>query len=579
MNNPSDKVNLSLLDDLASEQESFKRETKKPNAHKVACDGANVAEEALALPVQDATLQNHTDAVEATEVESDEKTIRRLAALTPMEYDRARKDEARRLHVQLVTLDKMVAAERGEKSKGNVPEALADVEPWHEAVDGVALLEELVDVVLRFIVCTAETARAVALWIVMTWLIDSVDVAPIAMITAPEKRCGKTQLLILIKRLSRRPLAASNITPAAMFRSIQAWCPTLLIDEADAFMRENEELRGLLNCGHTRDSAFVVRTVGEDHTPQQFFVFGAKAVAGIGRLADTLVDRAIVFELRRKLPHEQVEKLRHAEAGMFDILRSKLARWADDNEQAVRYARPSAPDSLNDRAADNWEPLLQIAEVVGGTWPEMVRQAALVLSGDTAHSQSVGAELLSDIQEVFDVKRLARISSAELVLALCEDEEKPWATWNRGKPISPKQLSTQLRAYGIHSKNIRYDGHVPKGYERSDFKEAFSRYLSPIVAATSLQPCQADVWPVAEPNAQSATDAETTVQATCLEWATDGGHAAADSVHSTFVAVPKADGATSQPSADNGCSGVADESVEADPESNSTINDVAEDDL
>ena len=194
--------------------------------------------------------------------------------------------------------------------------------------------------VRRFIVCDAETADAVALWVAMTWFMDVVQIAPLAVITAPEKRCGKSLLLFLLGRLSCRPLTASNISPAALFRCIDAWNPTLLVDEADAFARENEELRGLLNCGHTRDGAYVVRTVGDDHTPRKFNTWGAKALAGIGKLADTLMDRAIVLELRRKLPHEQVERLRHAEPDLFETLAEKLARFAEDYRDEVRQARP-----------------------------------------------------------------------------------------------------------------------------------------------------------------------------------------------------------------------------------------------
>ncbi|MBK8318826.1 MAG: hypothetical protein IPL05_09715 [Betaproteobacteria bacterium] len=164
----------------------------------------------------------------------------------------------------------------------------------------------------------------------MTWFMDVVQVAPLAVITAPEKRCGKSQLLFLLGRLVHRPMAASNITSAALFRAVDAWKPTLLVDEADAFMKDNEELRGLLNCGHTRDSAYIIRVVGDDHTPKRFNVWGAKALAGIGHLADTIIDRSIVLELRRKLPHEEVLRLRHAEPGLFDDLSAKLARFAID---------------------------------------------------------------------------------------------------------------------------------------------------------------------------------------------------------------------------------------------------------
>jgi Protein of unknown function (DUF3631) len=450
---------------------------------KAAFDRMPSAEDVLALPRGSAPPADVTKPAiapssdETAKPETDDEAIERLAALKPIQYDRLRKEEAKRMGVQVSTLDKMVAAARCDEGDADGP--FADVEPWHEPVDGAALLDDLVRVVHRFIVCDAATAHGTALWITMTWLMDSVDVAPIAAITAPEKRCGKSQLLFLMGRLSSRPLAASNITPAALFRAIEAWRPTLLIDEADAFMRENEELRGLLNCGHTRDSAYVVRTVGDDHTPKQFFVWGAKAIAGIGHLADTLMDRSVTLELRRKLPHEQVDKLRHAEPGIFDRLRAKLARWADDNEQAVCIARPELPDALHDRAADNWEPLLQIAEVAGGAWPDMARRAALKLSGESEQSQSAGAELLADIQEVFETHRVQRISSADLLTHLFNDEEKPWATWNRGKPMTPRQLSKKLSEYGVSSANIKFGyGDVRKGYRADQFSDAFSRYLS-----------------------------------------------------------------------------------------------------
>src|ERR1700686_1521123 len=215
----------------------------------------------------------------------------------------------------------------------------------------------------------------------MTWFIDVVQVAPLAIITAPEKRCGKSQLLFLLGRLSARAITTSSISPAALYRTIDAWCPTLLIDEADAFMKDNEELRGLLNSGHTRESAYVIRTVGDNFTPTKFNTWGAKALAGIGHVADTLMDRAVILELRRKLPHEEVARIRHAEPGLFDALRSKLARFAEDCRDQVRQARPPLPHSLNDREQDNWEPLLAIAMAAGDEWLLLGTAAAFKLSG------------------------------------------------------------------------------------------------------------------------------------------------------------------------------------------------------
>ncbi|CAM2179152.1 DUF3631 domain-containing protein [Paraburkholderia sacchari] len=497
-------------------------------AFKAAHDRMPTAEDVLALPKVSSPPADAADVPVTgdaeTQQESEEEALARLATLTPFQYGQARKAEAKRMGVNVSLLDKHVAAARSKESEGD-DSPFNTVEPWHEPVEGAVLLDEIVRVVNRFIVCNAATAQASALWIMMTWLMDSVDVAPIAAITAPEKRCGKSQLLFLMGRLSCRPLPASNITSAALFRSIEAWHPTLLIDEADAFMRENEELRGLLNCGHTRDSAYVVRTVGDNHTPKRFFVWGAKAIAGIGRLADTLMDRSVTLVLRRKLPHEQVDKLRHAEPGMFERLQAKLARWAGDNADAVRAARPVLPDALHDRAADNWEPLLQIAEVAGGTWPETARRAALKLSGSAEESHSAGAELLADIRDVFGMHKLQRISTADLLRYLCDDDEKPWATWNRGKPMNPRQLSKKLSEYGVASGDIKfaYDT-VLKGYKIEQFVDAFSRYLptTPDLSATPLPPSNGAALTVADTVSRSATGMDAATPETLSNMAGSG---------------------------------------------------------
>ncbi|MFH1026417.1 MAG: DUF3631 domain-containing protein [Pseudomonadota bacterium] len=400
--------------------------------------------------------------------------IQRLSKLSPLQYDQVRKQEAKKLGVRPVTLDAVVRDARKRPASEELP--FTEIEPWPEAVDTAQLLTEIAATVRRFIVCDRDTAHAVALWAAMTWFIEVVQVAPLAVITAPEKRCGKSQLLFLLGRISARAITTSSISPAALYRTIDAWCPTLLIDEADAFMRDNEELRGILNSGHTRESAYVIRTVGDSFTPTKFNTWGAKALAGIGHVADTLMDRAVIFELRRKLPHEKVERIRYAEPGLFDELRSKLARFAEDYSDQVRQARPPLPHSLNDRAQDNWEPLLAIAMAAGNEWLQLGTTAALKLSGSENAAQTVGTELLADIREIFGDDR-DRITTAELIRLLCSDEEKPWATFNRGNAITPRQVARRLKEYGILSHTIRIGIETAKGYTADQFREVFSRYL------------------------------------------------------------------------------------------------------
>ncbi|NVN90162.1 MAG: DUF3631 domain-containing protein [Desulfuromonadales bacterium] len=410
------------------------------------------------------------------------EVIRRLSRLSPLQYDQVRRKEAKELGVRPSTLDAVIREAR----KGTIPDDLpfAEVEPWPKPIEPSQLLNDIAATVRRFIVCDREISHAVALWVAMTWFIDVVQVAPLAVITSPEKRCGKSQLLFLLGRLSARAITTSSISPAALYRTIDAWCPTLLIDEADAFMKDNEELRGLLNSGHTRESAYVIRTVGDDFTPTKFNTWGAKALAGIGHLADTLMDRSIILELRRKLPHEEVDRIRHAETGLFDELRSKLARFAEDYREQVRNTRPPLPQILNDRAQDNWEPLLAIAMAAGNDWLRLGAVAALKLSGSESAAQTIGTELLADIQEIFGDNR-ERITTAELIRLLCKDEEKPWATFNRGNSITPRQVAKRLKEYGIISRSIRLGIETAKGYTLDQFQESFSRYVSPEISVTA----------------------------------------------------------------------------------------------
>lgn len=392
----------------------------------------------------------------------------------------------------MVEFDRLTAQDDEEKvsvGAGIFPE----VEPWPTHVEGIELLDDIAQAIKRFVIADSATIQAGALWATFTWLIDSVQVAPIANITAPEKRCGKSIMLTTLGNLVSRKLQVSNIAPAALFRSIELWSPTLLIDEVDAFLRDNEEARGILNAGFTRDSAVVIRCVGDDHMPTPFRVWGAKALCGIGKIADTLADRSIPLRLRRKLPGEEVEVLRHSDPELWAGLRSRMMRFSQDHAEQIGKARPATINGLNDRANDCWEPLLAIAEAAGGEWPSIARQAARALHDVEDDSPSVGVELLTDIKTIFETKQTTKIFSATLLEELMADDEAPWPTWNRGKPMAARQLSTKLGEFGIKSKDIRIGTTNKKGYDRVDFTEVFDRYLSsvpPTASATTRQPAK-----------------------------------------------------------------------------------------
>jgi putative DNA primase/helicase len=409
--------------------------------------------------------------------------INRLASLPRHEYDRVRVDEAKALNVRTSTLDdavKVLALRNKESYADSLP--FSEVEPYPDPINPGELLDDVAVVIKQFIILDTEQAHAVALWISATWFVDVIYCAPICLINAPEKACGKSQLLTLLGKLVPKPAQASGISPSVLFRMIEAYGPTLLVDEVETVLtKENEELRGLINAGHTRDSAYVWRSVskGDDFEPRRFSVWGMKAIAGINadRLAETVTSRSVVINLRKKLPHEKVDRLRNAPPGLFDTLKAKLARFATDYSEQVKNARPSLPDALGDRAQDNWEPLLSIAGCAGPVWVDRATKAALKLCGAGEKTVSTANELLADIQHAFATKRTDKISTTSLITALCEDDEGAWATYNRGKPITPRQVARLLAGYEIASKTIRIGYETAKGFESSQFADVFERYL------------------------------------------------------------------------------------------------------
>src|SRR5882757_8247305 len=132
-------------------------------------------------------------------------------------------------------------------------------EPWPEPVAGKVLLDALEQLIRRFVILPGSAPTALALWILHTYAFQLRDVSTYLGIESPEPRCGKTTLLTVLLELVHRPIVAANISSPAFFRLIAETRPTLLIDEADTLLQGNDELRGILNSGYTRKTAYVVR--------------------------------------------------------------------------------------------------------------------------------------------------------------------------------------------------------------------------------------------------------------------------------------------------------------------------------
>jgi hypothetical protein len=126
------------------------------------------------------------------------------------------------------------------------------------------------------------------------------------------------------------------------------------------------------------------------------------ALAGIGDLPDTIEDRAVIVTMRRRAPGEQVSSFRRRrDLPALVTLRDRLHCWLRDHLPELETAEPAMP--VEDRAADTWEPLVAVADLAGGGWPTLAREACRTMTAEASADDdgSLGERLLADLREVF----------------------------------------------------------------------------------------------------------------------------------------------------------------------------------
>jgi putative DNA primase/helicase len=438
------------------------------------------------------------------------------------------------------------------------------LEPWPNPVSGNDLALELVETQQKHIILSDDAILTVVLWGLLTSVSnsDAIDTLPFLTISSPEKRCGKSRLQTVLGWMSLRPLRAANISSAAVYRTVEACSPTLLLDEVDTFVDGNEELRGILNSGHTRETAFVIRCNPVTLEPERFSVWCPKSIALIGTLSGTLADRSIEIRMERKKRGQKVSPLRATPLEKRKELMRKILRWSADYGPRMAPLDPATLDLLNDRAADNWAPILQVAELLGPPWKDAAYAAMRALNpmnDRDAETQSPdpATVLLTRLRQVFydviqnpatdeteaiargqgeseaqieaagreaanrilkhtlqDVRRriesgspkkdaLIFVPTTDILDRLNEDKEAPWFGWSKGKQeeLGHEKLSRMLRPYKV--KSIRLKRGAPYGYTLESLLPVFERYLEDTPDDTAGD--TSEKTPENAPNAPSST--------------------------------------------------------------------------
>lgn len=408
----------------------------------------------------------------------DDAEIDRLAALSPLAYEREREDAAERLGIARVTmLDKVVRAARGgadTKGQGR-PLDLPAPEPWPGPVDGVALCGELAEFFSTYARLPERGAIALVLWSIHTHCFVIWRYTPRLHVTGPTKRSGKSRVLRLLLLVTCKPLPSAQVSAPALYRSIEATHPTFLIDEADLSVKDNPNLLRVLDGGYERGQQAVL-TVGEEHEPRMFDLFAPVALAGIGRLAGQLEDRSIRLTMRRALPTDRPPKITSATEAQGERLQRQIARWVADHQAALTAAQPDM-SKLPDRVDDHWTPLWAIANVVGDNWPLLAEQATAALTPQDDETDSLGERLIHDTKTILDRWSREWISCRELVTELVALEGRPWAEMPRtGRALTTNRLARLLAGFHIYSQKFGPEDNRESGYRLESFFDAFARH-------------------------------------------------------------------------------------------------------
>ena len=319
-------------------------------------------------------------------------------------------------------------------------------------------------------------ADALTAWIIGTYFIEQMDIFPFVLISSPAPQCGKSTALRMLSAFVKNARSASKITPAAIYRIIERDQPTLLLDEADRFVRNNPELIGILNAGHARFEAFVIinkKQSDGNWEPTDFPVWCAKAIAGIGDQDDTITGRSLVIRLRRKLASEEIKRASYNYPQLHQRTRELIQTWAEKTD--LSKIEPLELLGKSDRATDNWIALGQIAKAIGKGWPDRVRKGFQAIELNRPRTANdIHVELISDLKEVLLNYSGTEIQSSELLNRILNKEDSDWIVHNHGRPVTQRWLAKVLSDYGVRSiKRSSYNV-----YDIGQLKSVFSRYLS-----------------------------------------------------------------------------------------------------
>jgi hypothetical protein len=360
-----------------------------------------------------------------------------------------------------------------------------------EPTSGDARLHIPVDVVQvvrafirRFVVLqSADIELLIALWVIHTYAIDCASYTPYLHITGPTPECGKSRLLEVLEVLVHNPWLTGGSSKSSLMRTLQATHPTLLLDEADtALSQDDDSLTNILNNGFQRGKAVSVsdKDAAGNWTPTRFDVFGPKAISGIDDIRDTIATRCIRIPMEPRQKNQTVDRFRPLKiAGEATAIRQSISdALTGDVRNYLASVEPDMPEELKDRQQDVLEPLMAIADAAG-IGSEARSAAVTVMLAAKAERDDPKLDLLQDIQEYLSERPelTSFVTTEGLVGYLNAQKHRRWPT------ISPigltdHRLGKMLRSFKVDTNGrTTINGKKYRGYQRKQLEQVIAKYL------------------------------------------------------------------------------------------------------
>lgn len=354
------------------------------------------------------------------------------------------------------------------------------------------LLEELESFVHTFIVLDPVKVFAIVAWVIAARLIMEFDRFPHLAIYSPQKRCGKTTLLLILEQIVPRPYNTANISPAAIYRLVDKERPTLIIDEAQSLSESRKNTESSAVCGEllnasTSRGAFSVRCGGRDGSEiVKYSLYSPKIIASIGQVNNVLADRSLGIRMERKRDDQQVKRVLYREIDQQgQALAEKIEAWCEENRERVAqtYASIEPFDIPNDRLADMLLPLQAVVFLLA---PDRIRElqdyAELLVNEDTEMERATPeVRLLLVCREILTDDFIP--TAALLAKLNARQQDDPQDYGFKGE-MNAERLASLLRMFDIRpcAKTSKVAGKAfcVRGYSRADFAEAWGRYLPPL---------------------------------------------------------------------------------------------------